>query len=437
VRYNYACSQNFTAKASSKETAKTSQQGRPIWHERDVTNRKDLLTLKGDQDGLLPNDLGGSSKVDSTKGNPSYSINPFKDEHSNAQSTPRCAKLFTNLTNAWTYLEEPSTNKEPLLTILRRLKRDCAIASLRLNGMQRIRSTGLYQLQQVELEKKVADGIPRDEAVKLVTANLFAKFQEVEFDYQDTMSVNDFVKHISGILQAGERWQELIDACGCREILLIDEVITYDDVKISDDQDEGTKRHNNIDSEVDSDVDSEDQVEACLMEEDDIIQHGTDTKFKDLKRILLAPELCLKATCQRLDGVLDMMERCGFGDHSFLRLGGDVKIENGDKHPLSNDLREFLDSEIQRRIEKVFGKPKSISLSPFESPGNQDSSDNGDQSLSEKINGRETAASEKKDSDVAETFSESNIFSGNGKSRCLYGNYHLWRKRRPKSKGCL
>jgi len=173
------------------------------------------------------------------------------------------------------------------------------------------------------------------------------------------------------------------------------------------------------------------------MEEDDIIQHGTDTKFKDLKRILLAPELCLKATCQRLDGVLDMMERCGFGDHSFLRLGGDVKIENGDKHPLSNDLREFLDSEIQRRIEKVFGKPKSISLSPFESPGNQDSSDNGDQSLSEKINGRETAASEKKDSDVAETFSESNIFSGNGKSRCLYGNYHLWRKRRPKSKGCL
>lgn len=419
VRYNYACSQNFTAKASSQHTTNTSQQGHPIWHKRNVTNHKDLLTPNGGRDGLLPKDFDGSSKADNAKGNSSYSTNPSKDEHSNAHSTPRCAKLFTNLTDTWNYPKEPSTNKKSWVTILDELRRDCSISSLMVNGIQRMRSVDLYQLQQIEVEKKVACGMPQGKAVKLVTTNLFTKFQEIGFDYQETISVTDFVKHISSSLQAGKRWQELIDDCGCREILLIDEVIGYDDVKASDDQDQDDKQHNKVNSEVDStddsEVESENQAKALLMDEDDIMQHGTNTEFRNLKRILLTPELCLKATCQHLDGVLAMMERLGFGDRSFLRLCGDAKIDNGDEHPLSNDLTEFLASETERRIEKVFGKPKPIRPWPLESPEYQDNNGEGDQSLAAKINVGETTAGETRNSG-AEALSESNTFSGKGNS---------------------
>jgi hypothetical protein len=291
-------------------------------------------------------------------------------------------------------------NKRSLGTILQDLEWECAVWNLLDSVKRRTRSINLHLLQQMEVEKEVACGVPRDKAVRLVTANLFAKFLEIKIGSLETHSVEDFVKHISGNIQAGRRWQELIDACGSREILLINEVIMYDDVKTSDDWDKDIKQR----GEVDSEVDSEDYQKTYLMDEDDVMQNGTDTEFQDLKRILLAPDLCLKATCKRLNGVLVMLERLGFSDRLFSHLCQDAKMDNNDERPLSTDLKEFLTSETRRRMEEVFGKFEPICITPLESHEKQDNSNERDQSSAETTFSRGTTTVEKRNCSAKETF---------------------------------
>ena len=68
----------------------------------------------------------------------------------------------------------------------------------------------------------------------------------------------------------------------------------------------------------------------------DVVDHGTDEDFDGLRRLLLDPESHLKETCLRLTGVRDMV----------------FELANA---PVRSDLRKYLATAINTRIESVFG----------------------------------------------------------------------------------
>ena len=68
----------------------------------------------------------------------------------------------------------------------------------------------------------------------------------------------------------------------------------------------------------------------------DVVDHGNDEDFDRLKRLLFDPEYRLKETCLRLTGVRDMV----------------FELANA---PVRSDLRKYLATAINTRIESVFG----------------------------------------------------------------------------------
>jgi hypothetical protein len=91
-----------------------------------------------------------------------------------------------------------------------------------------------------------------------------------------------------------------------------------------------------------------------------IIKNGTNSVFTKFKETLLVPDLQLKETCQRLSGLVSMINRfreCRHSNPNFSVLGRPVR-DVLDKDDKVSDLKSFLASEIYCRVREVLGKPE-------------------------------------------------------------------------------
>jgi hypothetical protein len=149
-----------------------------------------------------------------------------------------------------------------------------------------------------------------------------------------TQSAIDFVVGVAQTFRAGDRWQELVDAVGAREILLVG--------------------HQNVDPP------GTDVVDVAT-----VTETGTDEEFTHTKESLLIPELQLGETYRRLGGICEMMVH-------YVQVDGNQKdttcghrdslLEQVDTFPVPQFYTNSEPAispafEIQRRIEGAFGKP--------------------------------------------------------------------------------
>jgi hypothetical protein len=206
-----------------------------------------------------------------------------------------------------------------------------------------------YQTQLLDAEDKTVSGVSRNQAVRLAAAHLVTIFAMVPMRDNDNVSGAEFTHYMFRKIREGQRWQEMIDAVGAREILLINDNDDEDDTYRSPDNDGSD---NNRDAYYDASSKEEDETmdinrfERCCFKNKKtlnvakIMKRGTDSVFAKLKDVLLAPELKVKDTCQRLSGLVHMINR----------------VQEADP---GSELATYLASEIRRRIEEVFGEPKS------------------------------------------------------------------------------
>jgi hypothetical protein len=202
-----------------------------------------------------------------------------------------------------------------------------------------------YQTQLLDAEDKIASGVSRNQAIRLAAAHLVTIFAMVPMRDNDNVSGAEFTHYMFRKIREGQRWQEMIDAIGAREILLINDNDDEDDTYHNPDND-GSGNHYDASSKEEDEMMDINRFERCCFKNKKtlnvakIMKRGTDSVFAKLKDTLLAPELMVKDTCQRLSGLVHMINR----------------VQEADP---GSELATYLTSEIQRRVEEVFGEPKS------------------------------------------------------------------------------
>ncbi|EXJ87496.1 hypothetical protein A1O3_04456 [Capronia epimyces CBS 606.96] len=153
-------------------------------------------------------------------------------------------------------------------------------------------STAFYYYRAAEF-KESSEDISHDEVWELITAD-----QGPEFSESGTK------KDRFGFLRQGHRWLQLVDLFGSREILLID---GSHSVCLC-------RSRGSNDRETYSEFGHVTTLDCCpkgvpSLGIDKIMESGTDEVFEKLTEFLLAPELQLQVTCQRMSGLVSQLHR--------------------------------------------------------------------------------------------------------------------------------
>ncbi|KAH8814826.1 hypothetical protein F5884DRAFT_851338 [Xylogone sp. PMI_703] len=168
---------------------------------------------------------------------------------------------------------------------------------------------------------------------------------------QEDKIAADLIVSVAHAIRAAERWHELADAVGSKEVLLIghyDNKSHYD----SDDEDGGLTIRK-LERLFQQSLPSV-NVGGIVMKEDNTFLKRQKDAFSDQ----------VKATCGQLDGISDLIIR-------FAKACGELTGESSS----SQNVAAFdLADEINRRIESVFGKYQPESESHEESESDDSSS---------------------------------------------------------------
>jgi hypothetical protein len=123
----------------------------------------------------------------------------------------------------------------------------------------------------------------------------------------DNVSDAEFPHYMFRKIREGQRWQEMIDAVGAWEILLINDNDDKDDTYHNPDND-GSDNNRDIYYDASSKEENEtmdiNRFERCCFKNKKtlnvakIMKRGTYSVFAKLKNVLLAPEPMVKDTCQ-------------------------------------------------------------------------------------------------------------------------------------------
>ena len=210
-----------------------------------------------------------------------------------------------------------------------------------------------------------SSGTSERKAQCVVLAKVAAEILEKTADDKPDTTPAGMLVDLAQILREGERWQDLVDTFGAKEVLLIG---------TKDAADMAGPEYSDI---LDSDLTLGEALEQSPadVDLDKLMREGSDSLFKELKQYLLRPEVRFKETCHRLNGLYDMVlrlkdledDRYGkYGDNNqpdlFARLRQKAKDNNVEQERLS----EFLSSEITKRIEEVLGEPEKKEFSEDE-----------------------------------------------------------------------
>lgn len=134
--------------------------------------------------------------------------------------------------------------------------------------------------QRVEVVKKIAKGTPRDKAVELASKFMFKEIPEVSSERGKLQPVIGLIRRQ---IREGQRWQELIDTAGAKEILLIDDHGTFEEHYDYDFRnDEGTEDKNVDIASYDKFL-SKDKTILMVAK---IVSRGSDLVFAMLKATL-------------------------------------------------------------------------------------------------------------------------------------------------------
>ena len=174
------------------------------------------------------------------------------------------------------------------------------------------------------------------------------------------------IVYLAQIMREGERWQDLVNTFGAKEVLLIGTKDADDPVGL---------QYGNI---LDSDLTLGKALEQSPadVDLDKLMREGSDSMFKELKQYLLRPEGRFKETCHRLNGLYDMvlrlkdLEEDKVRDNNppglFTRLRQTGRSKAKDNDVERERLSQFLSSEITKRVKEVLGEPEKKEYSENE-----------------------------------------------------------------------
>lgn len=286
-----------------------------------------------------------------------------------------CAKFFSLLKRArWappsrsTIMESEDMGAQSLLQRSYFFGK-CYAIKLYLKLDHRARLVGISRLLEQDTQLKIAEGISRDSAVKIVTADLVADLSKLEARKGKSQPVIEYIFAATRRVREAHRWRELVDLFGGPEILLID---AYHPKCLFRSRKFG---HRDVYGEF-GDVTT---LDCCLkgflfLSIDRVVKKGTDQLFAKLKETLLTPELQLQVTCQRLGGLVSVIRRLFSPNHKDPL---DDLTKSCDEEKVSD--HDILGSEISCRVDDVFGlAPPVIESSNDEDSSDEDSSDKDD-----------------------------------------------------------
>lgn len=282
------------------------------------------------------------------------------------QARPQCAKFFIMLQHAiWgptasRPVDPPHPVVQACYTIM--MIEGISLTRQLVVGLQRrVTLVEVSRDHEVKIQQEIAKGMSRDKAVKVVMtraiANVSKELAEVDerrsfnMDVMERLSPVEHVMLFTRIFREGERWRELVDAVGALEILLID--ANHPDC---------LREFSSLEDycEIGQTV----NLECCPTKGPSlgvqrIMNQGTDEVFAKLKKTLLAPELQLELTCQRLSGLFTLIYRLFQKDEpDLITRWFSQNMHDLTRGPFKDqlpDLDSFLISEIPRRIKNAFG----------------------------------------------------------------------------------
>lgn len=148
------------------------------------------------------------------------------------------------------------------------------------------------------------------------------------------------------IQREGERWHDLVNTFGAKEVLFIGTRDSNDLGGLK--WGEFLASHRTLDETL--------QQSPGDVNLDKLMRKGSDSLFQELKRYLLQPEVQFKETCHRLSGLYEMVVRLKDLEGS-IRDGDLENFLTGLSGDNEKELRRFLASEITNRITEVLGEP--------------------------------------------------------------------------------
>lgn len=314
------------------------------------------------------------------------------------QARPGCAKFFFTLNNTkWGPVESGHAgcaNTLAQIFVACLYSEGCSNTAEVYNNLRRRGVlVAISQELEVMIQQAIAKGMSRDKAVKVVTADAIADISKGATEQDKSQSAVGYILKVTRTIREAERWLELVNAIGAPEILLIDAK-----------HPKCLKIGEFGDPEDHSEIGDVTALECCpkrcpSLSVDRIVTKGTDEVFAKLKETLLAPELQLVVTCQRLSGLVPLIYRLLKTENNKSRVDEWCKaapffpppfkdelnrvlklphptMDMDAKDELS-DLDSFLISEIPRRIKDVFGS-RAFFTTAESSDGEEGTSEDGD-----------------------------------------------------------
>lgn len=234
-------------------------------------------------------------------------------------SWPKCAPYFSFLIKAkWCFFGQPEpANAHPLGLILTYLMNHNSV-QLTLSLKSRVYMTTVgFRIYERVLQEGIANGMTLEESRASSPQRMMERKKNTEKTRADNIQLQDAER----IIKESLRWKALVDAIGVPEVFLID---------------------------YENEGESQFQDDLPVPE----IASASDEEWPHLLAKLLSPELGLKETCLKLSGIIDMIERL--------------------KELEESELRKYLVSSIEKRVESVLGSPKD--LPGYESDDSDDDS---------------------------------------------------------------
>jgi hypothetical protein len=187
------------------------------------------------------------------------------------------------------------------------------------------------------VEERVSAGIPQRQAQGAAITKIVGTIFRGTVDEDEEISATEKLIEIAQMVREGQRWQDLIDTFGAKDVLFIGTQELSDETPVE------------CGDIVDRDMGLVEALQKFPIDVSlrKLMRRGSDLLFGELKEFLLRPDVRFKETCHRLNGLYDMVGR--------LR---DLE-KSGDTDNNAQQLEGFLISEITKRIKEVLGKPEA------------------------------------------------------------------------------
>ncbi|KAJ9621080.1 hypothetical protein H2204_012061 [Knufia peltigerae] len=159
-------------------------------------------------------------------------------------------------------------------------------------------------VRDVRIRQEMAKGSSRDKAVRTITAGEVSHLLTSGTTKGKSQSALKDIIAAARRIREGDRWRELVEVFGAREVLLVDAYHAKCRFRF------GKLSECDIHTEF-GDVKN---LECCPESQpsfsiDRIVKKGTDEIFATLKAILLTPELQMQVTLRRLSGLTPVIHR--------------------------------------------------------------------------------------------------------------------------------